>query len=85
MEAANGRSMTALKIFSMTLTYFKVVMHHDGNGDGDSDDYVSLENLFNDTHLLKGDDEQNDDSENNCEDGGAVYKIVILWTVLKIF
>ena len=27
MEAANGRSMTALKIFSMTLTYFKVMGH----------------------------------------------------------
>ena len=46
---------------------------------------VMIMTLFNDTHLLKGDDEQNDDSENNCEDGGAVYKIVILWTVLKIF
>ena len=43
MEAANGRSMTALKIFSMTLTYFKVMMHHDGNGDGGSDDYDCLE------------------------------------------
>ena len=75
MEAANGRSMTALKIFSMTLTYFKV-MHHDGDDDqnGDSDDYVCLENLFNDSHLLQGDDEQID-----------VYKIMILMTVLKIF
>ena len=43
MEAANGRSMTALKIFSMTLTYFKVMMHHDGDDDGDSDDYDCLE------------------------------------------
>ena len=45
MEAANGRSMTALKIFSMTLTYFKVMMHHDGDGDqnDDSDDYDCLE------------------------------------------
>ena len=85
MEAANGRSMTAMKIFSMTLTYFKAMMHHDGIGDGDGDDYDSLENLFNDTHLLKGDDEQNDDNKNNCEVGGAVVKIVILWTILKIF
>ena len=85
MEAANGRSMTALKIFSMTLTYFKVMMHHDGDGDGDSDDYDSLENRFNETHLLQGDDEQNDDCDNDIEDCEAVYKIVILWTVLKIF
>ena len=68
--------MTALKIFSMTLTYFKVMMHHDGDDDqnGDSDDYVCLENLFNDSHLPQGDDEQID-----------VYKIMILMTVLKIF
>ena len=68
--------MAAWKIFSMTLTYFKVIMHHDGDGDqnDDSDDYVCLENLFNDSHLLQGDDEQNN-----------VYKIMILMTVLKIF
>ena len=57
----------------MTVTYFND--DGDDNQNDDSVDYDRLENLFNDTHLPRGDDEQNDDSSSNREDGEAVYKI----------